>query len=290
MTRRLATHLSRKETITANPFLTIIAAVGTALQALLGLLNLVLLPADGVTSSPIALLIWTTLLLGLCGAVWRVLRRMTRPIHAAAPAATPTAAQARAPQITIRLDTTAPAPRRRRPARQQQRLSLLQRLFIRWGFVRLNLDGFNHLSRADRARYAGDKRYDPRFRSASTDADRRAFDRDRMRRVNAQLARDGWVDGAEPAAPRQRRRTLPTWMESTGATSTPPTPAAPPPSDDEASFDAMLASLTGREVPVITAAGPTSTGNADEYVRLLADDYELPPENPAYVAQFERPD
>jgi hypothetical protein len=114
-------------------------------------------------------------------------------------------------------DDSSPRRRRRRRARAEraapERLGLWTRFLIRVGAVQLTTDGFRSLSAADRARYAGDKRYDPRYFSAVTNAERRAFDRDRMQRVQARLARQGWVDPAATAAPPRRRRALPDWMQ-----------------------------------------------------------------------------
>lgn len=84
-------------------------------------------------------------------------------------------------------------------------------MFIRVGVVQLSLDAFRGLNKADRARYAGDKRYDPRYISATSDADRRAFDRDRQRRIREHRERAGWDAGDTPPQ-RRRRNALPDWM------------------------------------------------------------------------------
>lgn len=85
-------------------------------------------------------------------------------------------------------------------------------MFIRLRVVELSLDDFAGLSKADRARYAGDKRYDPRYTYGSTTADVRGFERDRERRIREQRERDGWQAVDQPP-PRRRRRSLPEWMQ-----------------------------------------------------------------------------
>jgi hypothetical protein len=170
--------------------------------------NLVLLPAGGVAQNPVALLIWTFLVLTLVAAVWTFLRSLLRRRTSAS--TTSTAPTARVP--------SAPAPRRRRrrsraERAEPERLGLWTRFLIRVGAVQLTTDAFQSLSPADRARYAGDKRYDPRYHAATTDRERRAFDRDRMQRVQARLARGGVRDAEEPSAPPRRRRALPDWMD-----------------------------------------------------------------------------
>ena len=171
-------------------------------------MNLVLLPAGGVAQNPVALLIWTFLVLTLVAAVWTFLRSLLRRRTSAS--TTSTAPTARVP--------SAPAPRRRRrrsraERAEPERLGLWTRFLIRVGAVQLTTDAFQSLSPADRARYAGDKRYDPRYHAATTDRERRAFDRDRMQRVQARLARGGVRDAEEPSAPPRRRRALPDWMD-----------------------------------------------------------------------------
>ena len=183
--------------------------MGAAITQLLAVVNLVLLPAGGVAQNPVALLVWTFLILTLVAAVWTFLRSLLRR----RPTATDTAT-ARAARAPI---AAAPRRRRRRHARaeraESERLSLWTRFLIRVGAVQLTTDAFQSLSPADRARYAGDKRYDPRYHAATTDAERRAFDRDRMQRVQARLAQGGVRDAEEPSAPPRRRRALPDWMD-----------------------------------------------------------------------------
>lgn len=85
-------------------------------------------------------------------------------------------------------------------------------MLIRLRVVELRLNDFAGLSKADRARYAGDKRYDPRYIYGTSAADVRGFERDRERRIREKRERDGWQSIDQPP-PRRRRRSLPEWMQ-----------------------------------------------------------------------------
>lgn len=63
---------------TPDTLVTIITAVGTAFPELLKVVNKILLPAGGVANDPVALMIWTFLILALVGAVWAFVQGMIR--------------------------------------------------------------------------------------------------------------------------------------------------------------------------------------------------------------------
>jgi hypothetical protein len=245
-----------------------IGAVGDAVAQLIAVVNVVLVPAGGVAHNPVALLVWMFLVLSLLAAVWTFLRSLMRR-------RTPTTnADARSSVVT---SNSAARPRRRTRVQRERtepaRLGVWTRVFIRLGMVSLTIDEFRSLNKADRTRYAGDKRYDPRyFASASevTEAERRAFDRDRLRRVQARLARHGWVDPEAASTTPRRRRSLPDWMQPDQAQ--PGSTADRSPSVAEPGIDPL-----------------TGAYNA-EWARLSDPDYQIPPEHPAYVALFDRPE
>jgi hypothetical protein len=231
-----------------------IGAVGDAVAQLIAVVNVVLVPAGGVAHNPVALLVWMFLVLSLLAAVWTFLRSLMRR-------RTPTTnADARSSVVT---SNSAARPRRRTRVQRERtepaRLGVWTRVFIRLGMVSLTIDEF--------------RSYDPRyFASASevTEAERRAFDRDRLRRVQARLARHGWVDPEAASTTPRRRRSLPDWMQPDQAQ--PGSTADRSPSVAEPGIDPL-----------------TGAYNA-EWARLSDPDYQIPPEHPAYVALFDRPE